>query len=114
MIDHGVVIRRLPTASLPQAARLGMGAEVHVRGVEPAEEGGSCLVLLSNPLLCRRYELIVTRLHALLGERPRILDRLPAHAAPAWMIGRIIFFCRPAMQNSTRGKLLVEGGEILF
>ena len=39
VVDHRVVVRRLPAARLPEALRLGVRAEVHVRGVEPAEEG---------------------------------------------------------------------------
>ena len=50
MVDHDVVVFRLPAAGLAQALGLGMGAEVHVRGVEPHEEtayrpwpGGRCI-----------------------------------------------------------------------
>ena len=38
MVDHDVVVFRLPAAGQTEGFGFGMGAEVHVRGVEPDEE----------------------------------------------------------------------------
>ena len=38
VVDHRVVVGRLPAAGLAEALRLRVRAEVHVRGVEPDEE----------------------------------------------------------------------------
>ena len=38
VVDHRVVVGRLPAPGLPDALRLRVGAEVHVRRVEPDEE----------------------------------------------------------------------------
>ena len=45
VVDHGVVIGRLPAAGLAQALVLGVREEMHVRGVEPHEERLAGLVL---------------------------------------------------------------------
>jgi hypothetical protein len=39
VIDHGVVIRRLCRAGLPQAVRLGVRSQMHVSRVHPASPG---------------------------------------------------------------------------
>jgi hypothetical protein len=80
VIDHGVVVGRLPSARLPEALRLGVGERVHVRGVEPDEEG---LAFPPRPLHevdGGGDEVVVAGLHALPGERAGVLDRLLAHA----------------------------------
>jgi hypothetical protein len=38
VVYHRVVVGRLPAPGLAEALGLGMGAKVHVRGVEPQEE----------------------------------------------------------------------------
>ena len=38
VVDHRVVVGRLPAAGLAQALLLGVREQVHVRGVEPHEE----------------------------------------------------------------------------
>ena len=45
VVDHRVVVRRLPAAGLPEALGLRVRAEVHVRRVDPAEERLAPLVL---------------------------------------------------------------------
>ena len=45
VIDHRVVVLRLPAPGLADAFRLGVGAQVHVRGVHPHEERRPRLVL---------------------------------------------------------------------
>ena len=47
VVDHRVVIGRLPAARLPEALGLGVGAEMHVGRVEPDEERLAGVVLPS-------------------------------------------------------------------
>ena len=51
VVDHRVVIRRLPAPRLAEALRLGVRPQVHVRGVHPAEErlAGRCCRLMKSP-----------------------------------------------------------------
>jgi hypothetical protein len=48
VVDHGVVVRALPTPGLADALRLGMGAEMHVGEIHPDEYGFAGLVLSLN------------------------------------------------------------------
>ena len=52
MINHGVVIFRLPSPRLAQARRLGMSAKVHMRRVCPDEERLSVLVRALDEIFC--------------------------------------------------------------
>ena len=53
-----------------------MGAEMHLRGVRPDEEGLLRLGLPGDEILGLGADLVVDRLHPLLGQRAGILDRL--------------------------------------
>ena len=80
VVEHRVVVLRLPAAGLALAAVLDVGAEVHVGGVEPDEERR--VVALASVMKPQRLGdyLVVDRLHPLLGERARVLDPLGAVA----------------------------------
>ena len=78
VVDHDVVVLRLPPAGLAAAAVLGVGAEVHVRGVEPHEERGVGRPGVAHEPECLGHHLVVDRLHPLLGQRPGVLDALGA------------------------------------
>ena len=115
VVEHRVVIGRLPAAGLPEAPPLGVCAEVHVRGVHPAEERLAPPVLTPDEVGSRIDELVVTGLHALARQRSRVLDPLHAHAAPARVLLRIVLVRRPALQHSTRTEALPEPLEaVLF
>jgi len=70
VVDHDVVVFRLPAPGLAQALGLGMGAEVHVRGVEPHEEGLIGFGLAVDVFRSRGQDLIVDGLHPLFGNWP--------------------------------------------
>ena len=102
MVDHRVVIGRLPAAGLAKAFRLGVGPQVHVRGVDPAEERFAGLVLALDEVLGGGDEVVVAGLHALLGERAGVLDLLFADPSPARLLGRVVLVRRPAVQDAAR------------
>jgi hypothetical protein len=85
VVDHRVVVGRLPPSRLTDAPSLGMRAEVHVRGVHPGEEGLAGLVLTLDEVDRRIDDLVVDRLHPLPGQRARVLDLVlsaPGDPAP--------------------------------
>ena len=100
VVDHRVVVLGLPAPRLPDALGLGVGAEVHVRGVEPDEERGVGLVLSLDEIDCGLVEFVVDGLHALLGERAGVLDALGAVA-----VG-------PGMEDAARAELLRNSGSL--
>ena len=114
VVDHGVVIGRLPAPGLAQALRLGVREQVHVRGVEPDEERLAGLVLPLDEVLGGGDELVVAGLHPLLGERAGVLDLLLADPAPARLYGRVVLVGRPGMDHAARAEVLLELREILL
>ncbi len=58
-------------------------------------------------------DLVVDRLHPLLRQRPGVLDPLPADAAPARLLGRVVLVGRPAVQDAARPEPLAEVREVL-
>jgi hypothetical protein len=76
--DHRVVldhpVRLEAEARLPVRLLLEVGEDVHPGGVEPGEERLPRLYRALHEVLGRLEELPVDRLHALLGQRPRVLD----------------------------------------
>ena len=81
VVDHRVVVRRLPAPGLPDALRLRVRAQVHVGGVQPDEERRLGRVLAVDEVERVLEHLVVDRLHPLLGQRPGVLDPLLADAA---------------------------------
>ena len=114
MIDHRVVIIRLPAARLALALGLGVGEQMHVGGVEPYEERFAVLVLAPDKILggCRKF--VVAGLHALLGERAGVLDLLLADAAPTRFFSGIVLVGRPGMDDAARPNCLAHIREILL
>ena len=78
VVDHRVVVLRLPPSGLAAALGLVVGAEVHVRRVEPHEERRLRGVLAVDEVAGAVEELVVDRLHPLLRERAGVLDLLAA------------------------------------
>jgi len=66
-------ILALPLAGLALGGGLAVGAEVHVGGVEPQEEGLVLGLRLGDKGLGLLKHLVIDRLHALLGERAGVL-----------------------------------------
>ena len=110
VIDHRVVIGRLPAARLAEALRLGVGEQVHVGGVEPHEERLAGVVLALDEVLGGGDELVVAGLHALLGQRAGVLDLLLADAAPA----RLARSGRPCRSPSSAGRRAVRSCSLKF
>src|ERR1700677_5149077 len=67
-------------------------------------------MLTLNKVFSSRGKFIVASLHALLGERPGILDLLLSDPTPARLFGRVVLFRCPAMENTPRAKLFTECG----
>ena len=108
VIDHRVVIRRLPAACLSPALRLGVGEQVHVGSVQPNKERLAVFVLALDEIRGGGDEFVVAGLHALFRQRPSVLDLLLADSSPTRLFGRIVRIGGPAMQHAARTKHLVE------
>ncbi len=113
VIDHRVVIRRLPAARLAEALRLGVSPPVHVGRVDPAEERLAGRVLPLHEVAGSRDEIVVAGFHALAGQRTRILDLLLADPAPARLLRRVVHVGRPAVQHAARSVGRLEFRELL-
>ena len=114
MVDHRVVIGRLPASRLAQALGLGMREGVHVGEVEPDEERLAGVVRLLHEFLGARDEIVVAGFHALPGERAGILDLLLADPAPARLDGRIVRVRREGVHDAARAERLLEVRELLL
>ena len=108
VVDHRVVVRRLPAPGLAEALLLGVREEVHVRRVEPHEPRLAGLFLPLDEVLGGGDELVVAGLHALLGERAGVLDLLLADLAPARHHLRVVLVGGPAMEHAARPEVLLE------
>src|SRR5262245_44441857 len=75
VFDHSVTVFVLPR--LAPVLCLDVRAEMHARGVPPAEEGFPGFHLAIDEVQRSRGGLIVDRLHPLLGERTSVRDRAP-------------------------------------
>ncbi len=100
VVDHRVVVGRLPPAGLAEAPALRVGAEVHVREVHPAEERLPPVVLALDEVAGGVGELVVAGLHPLPGQRARVLDPLLADASPARVLLRVVL--RPSPCSGAR------------
>ena len=94
MDDHPIAVGVLP--ALAEILFGDVGAEVHRRRVVPEEERLVRLGLLLHPREGAIGDLLVDGLHALLGQRAGVLDRLPALA-----VGQ-------AVEHAARAELLLE------
>ncbi len=75
VIDHRVVVGRLPATGLAQAFGFGVRAKVHVSCVEPYEKWLAGLMRAVDEVQRRGQELpLITCLHALLRQWTGILD----------------------------------------
>ena len=73
VVDHGVVIRALPSPRLADALRLGMGAEVHVGRIHPDKERLAGVLLPLDEVHGTVGDVVVDRYHPLLGQRAGVL-----------------------------------------
>ena len=97
VVEHRVVIRRLPSPGAANTLGLGVRAEVHMGGVEPHKERRVSVVLATDEVHRGVAELFVAGLHPLLGQRAGVLDALGAVG-----VG-------PRVQHAARPVLLPEG-----
>ena len=114
MVDHRVVIGRLPASRLPLALGLGMREGVHVGRIEPDEERLARVVRLLHEFLGARDEVVVAGLHALPRERAGVLDFLLADPAPARLDGRIVGVRREGVHDAARPERLVKVRKLLL
>src|SRR5262249_18486739 len=112
--DHRVVIGRLPTSSLSQARRLCVGAQMHMGGIDPAEEGLARCMLALDPVLGGTNKLVVAGLHAFLGKGAGIFDLLLAHPTPARLLGGVVGIGRPAVENATGTKAFAKVRKVFW
>ena len=113
MVDHRVVVGRLPAAGLTQAFRLGVRAEMHVRHIHPDEERGVRLVLALDEIHTRAGGLVVDGFHSLLGQRSGVLDALLADGpVPVVDLARI-FLGGPRMNDAPREQRRAQQGRFL-
>ena len=94
---HHVVVGGLPPPRLPELLGLRVRPEVHVRRVEPDEEGLAGVLGAHHEVDRLLEALVVDRLHALLGQRTRVGD-LPVLA----------------VEDAARGVVLAEVGDVLL
>ena len=87
---------------------------MHVRGVEPDEEGLARVVLALHEVLGRRNKFVVARFHALFRERAGVGHSLFSDFAPTRLFGRIVLVGRPGMHHPARSKSIAEVREILL
>ena len=90
MVDHGVVVRRLPAACLAEALRLGVRVKMHVGEVHPDEEGLVVVDVLLDEALGLLCKVVVAGQHPLRVQRSGVFDLLLADLAPAWMHRRVV------------------------
>ena len=114
VLDHGVVVERLPAPGLAEDLLRRMHPEVHPGGVEPDEEGFVVIVGALDEILGCGHKLGITCFHAFLGQRAGVFDLLFAHTAPARMLGGIVLVGSPGMHHPTRAKHLFEIWKVLF
>ena len=87
---------------------------MHVRGVEPDEEGLARVVLALDEILGRRNKFVVARFHALFRERTGVGHSLFSDFTPTRLFGRIVRIGRPGMHHPARSKSFAEVREILL
>src|SRR5215469_16425306 len=78
VLDHHVMIVRLPAAGPAFKLGLDMGAQMHMRGVEPDEERNAGLDLALQEVIRFGEDLIVDSLHSLFVKRTGVMNRLRA------------------------------------
>ena len=113
VVDHRVVVGRLPAARLAEALGLGVGAQVHVGHVHPDEEGRVGCLLALDEVDASGDRLVVDRLHALLRQRAGVLDPLLADAAEAMLLGGVVLVRRPGVDDAARAEAIPEVGEFV-
>ena len=114
VVDHRVVVRRLPTAGLAEALRLGVRPEMHVGHVHPDEERGVRLVLALDEIDARAGGLVVDGLHPLLGQRPGVLDALLADRPVAVVDLAGVLVGRPGVDDAARQQRPAQQRRLLF
>ena len=102
VVDHRVVVRRLPAPRLTEALLLGVREQMHVRRVQPDEERLAGLFLALDEIRGGGDELVVAGLHPLCSQRAGVLDLLLADLAPARHLGRVVLVGRPRVNDAAR------------
>ena len=101
VVDHGVVVRALPTPRLTDALRLRVGAEVHVSEFTQTKNG--LLVFLPlDEIHGSIGDVVVDRHHPRLGERAGVLTDLLADFAEARIDRRIVLVRGFAVHHAAR------------
>ena len=118
LADVAVVLHHAVRVHAEAGLALGLGPQVrphvHARGVEPDEPGLVCPGLLLDEPLGLLRDLGVEGLHALLGERTRVLAALLAPRAEALVVGlRAHLVGGVAVEDAPGAELLLEPGDVI-
>ena len=114
MIDHRVVVRRLPASGLSQAFLLVCVNKCMCVKFTHTKNGLSSLSTRPDEILGLLRELVVASQHPLLVERPGVLDLLLADLAPARLHGRVVDVGREAVDDAARPDRLEKLAEFLL
>ena len=114
VIDHRVVVRRLPASGLSQALLLGVREQVHVREVHPHEERLVGVNGLLDESLGLLGKVVVAGQHPLCVERPGVLDLLLADLAPSRLHGLVVDVGGEAVDDAARLDRLDEVAEFFL
>ena len=107
-LDHAVGIEA--ESGLADGRRFEVREDVHARGVHVAEPRLAFLGLPIHEVERGADELLVDRLHALLRQRPGVLDRLLADLAELRVDRRVVLVGCLALEHAARAELLPERG----
>ena len=114
VIDHRIMIGRLPTPGLSEARFFRMRKQMHVRGVEPDKEWLAGAVLPLDEILGGIDEFFIAGFHTLGGQRSGVLDLLLAYLAPALLLRRVVLILCPGMNYAARADVFPKARKVFF
>ncbi len=103
VLDHDIMVERLPAAGLSEYFFRRVDVEMHPGGVKPDEERLVVIVGAPDEVLGRRQELGIAGFHAFPGQRAGVFDLLLADA-PQRGVGGIVFFGGPGTDHAASGQ----------
>src|SRR4030095_11234293 len=114
MVNHCIMIWRLPPACLPEAFLFCMSESMHVGSVKPNQERFAVFVRLLDKVSCVGYKFIIAGFHAFFCKRACVFYFLFANSSPAFLFSRVILIGCPAVQHSAGTEHFSEFRKIFF
>src|SRR5688572_1940343 len=114
VIDHGIMIRRLPATCLPKTLWFRVREQVHMRRVQPNEERFIGIFLTFYEVGSRSNKFIITGLHSLCVQWSCVFDLLLAHPSPARHFGRVVDIGSPGVNHTSGTEYFMKFREVLF